>query len=158
MKALKNFGFPHHFLKPGELYLSNTPAIVSTVLGSCVAITFFEPNTGFAAMCHVLLPSGSIDYGFKYVDSTLMYMVGKIGEHGIQLKSCEVKIFGGGDVLLPRNDVPNQISIGQKNITLAFDILNKLSITPKATDVGGCFGRKLFFNSHNGDVFIKKLK
>lgn len=158
MKSLQELGLPHLFLKPGELYLSKEPAIVSTVLGSCVSITFFAPNAGFASICHALLPSGSIEDGFKYVDSTLVYMVDKIKGHGIKLQSCEVKIFGGGDVLLPRTDNSNMLSIGQKNIAVALEMLSNLSIVPKASDVGGVHGRKLFFNTHNGDVFIKKVR
>lgn len=158
MKSLRSSHLPHVFLKPGELFLSRDPAIVSTVLGSCVSITFFEPSVRLGAMCHVMLPSGPMDDGFKFLDSTLGYMVEKISGMGIRLASCEVKMFGGADVLLPRELEGRRLSVGSQNIQEAQRRLDALGIIPKASDVGGKHGRKLFFNSHTGDVFLKKVQ
>ncbi len=158
MKSLRDTHLPHIFLKPGELFLSRDPAIVSTVLGSCVSITFFEPVACLGAMCHVMLPSGPMHEGFRYVDSTLGYMVEKIGGMGIRLAVCEVKMFGGADVLLPRELQGSKLSIGCQNILEAQRGLDLLGLVPKASDVGGKHGRKLFFNSHTGDVFLKKVQ
>jgi chemotaxis protein CheD len=158
MKNLRNEHLPHVFLKPGELFLSCDPAIVSTVLGSCVSITFFEPTVRFGAMCHVMLPSGPMDDGFKFLDSTLGYMVEKIGCMGIRIAACEVKMFGGADVLLPRELQGSRLSVGCQNIQEAQRRFDDLGIVPKSTDVGGKHGRKLFFNSQTGDVFLKKVQ
>lgn len=159
MKSLRSSHLPHVFLKPGELFLSRDPAIVSTVLGSCVSLTFFEPVARLGAMCHVMLPSGPmLNDGFKFLDSTLDYMVAKIGGMGIRLASCEVKMFGGADVLLPRELEGSRLSVGCQNIQAAKRRLADLGIVPKSSDVGGKHGRKLFFNSHSGDVFLKKVK
>lgn len=158
MKSLHNTHLPHVFLKPGELFLSRNPAIVSTVLGSCVSVTFFEPVSCVGAMCHVLLPKGPMDDGFRFVDTTLGYMVDKIGAMGVRLDRCEVKLFGGADVLLPRDLEGKRLSVGSQNIQETMRRLEALGIVPKASDVGGKHGRKLFFNSHNGDVFLKKVQ
>jgi chemotaxis protein CheD len=157
MSTLRHAHLPHVFLKPGELFLSREPAIVSTVLGSCVSITIFEPSAGLGAMCHVMLPSGSMDAGFKFVDSTLGYMVEMIDGMGIRLAMCEVKMFGGADVLLPRELEGIRLSVGQQNILEARRRLDALGIVTKSSDVGGLYGRKLFFNSHTGEVFLKKV-
>ncbi len=158
MKALRESNLPHVFLKPGELFLSRKPAIVSTVLGSCVSVTFFQPEMNLGAMCHVLLPSGPQDEGFRFVDSTLMYMADKIQGMGIRLERCEVKMFGGADVLLPRELEGVRLSIGCQNVQEARRRFQLLGVEPKAEDVGGKQGRKLFFNSHTGDVFLKKVQ
>lgn len=159
MKSLRHEHLPHIFLKPGELFLSRAPAIVSTVLGSCVSITFFEPAARLGAMCHVMLPSGPMGgEGFRFVDSTLGYMVEKIAGMGIELKMCEVKVFGGADVLLPRDANGTRMSVGSQNIQETRRGLELLGLVPKASDVGGKHGRKLFFNSHTGDVFLKKVQ
>jgi chemotaxis protein CheD len=96
--------------------------------------------------------------GFKFLDSTLGYMVDKIGSMGIRLASCDVKMFGGADVLLPRDLKGSRLSVGSQNIQEARRRLGDLGIVPKATDVGGKHGRKLFFNSHTGEVFLKKIR
>lgn len=157
MKSLHNTHLPHVFLKPGELFISRDPAIVTTVLGSCVSITFFAPAARLGAMCHVMLPSGPMIDGYRFLDSTLGYMVEQISGMGIPLAACEVKIFGGADVLLPRDLQGNRMSIGQQNIQEALCRLDALGIVPKASDIGGRLGRKLLFNSHTGDVFLKKV-
>ena len=46
-------------LKPAELFISERPAIVRTVLGSCVAVTMYDRQLGIAAICHALLPEGN---------------------------------------------------------------------------------------------------
>jgi chemotaxis protein CheD len=158
MKNLHTTQLPHVFLKPGELFLSREPALVSTVLGSCVSITFFEPVASLGAMCHVMLPTGPMGDGFRFVDSTLGYMVDKIVGMGIRLDRCEVKMFGGADVLLPRELEGIRLSIGCQNIREARNGLSLLGVVPKASDVGGKHGRKLIFNSHTGDVFLKKVQ
>jgi chemotaxis protein CheD len=98
-----------------------------------------------------------MDDGFKFLDSTLGYIVEKIGGMGIRLASCEVKMFGGADVLLPRELQGSRMSVGSQNIQEAERRLAALGIVPKSSDVGGKHGRKLFFNSHTGDVFMKKI-
>jgi chemotaxis protein CheD len=158
MKSLCNTHLPHVFLKPGELFLSCEPAIVSTVLGSCVSITFFEPAARLGAMCHIMLPSGPLDEGFRFLDSTFNYMVEKIVGMGIGLATCEVKMFGGADVLLPREFQGSRLSIGSQNIQEAQRTFHALGIVPKASDVGGKHGRKLIFHSHTGDVYLKKVQ
>lgn len=158
MKSLHNSHLPHIFLKPGELFLSRNPAIVSTVLGSCVSLTIFDSVACVGAMCHVLLPKGPMDEGFRYVDSTLRYMAEKIGAMGVRLDKCEVKLFGGADVLLPVDQQGKRLSIGSQNVQQTLRVLDEWGVAPKATDVGGKLGRKLFFNSHTGDVFLKKVQ
>ena len=40
----------------GELYLARSPAILRTMLGSCVGVTFWSPRLGAGALCHGVLP------------------------------------------------------------------------------------------------------
>ncbi len=47
---------PEVYVQPGEVHLVNGPAIMRTLLGSCVGITFWAPRLGFAALCHPMLP------------------------------------------------------------------------------------------------------
>ena len=43
-------------LQPGELYLARSPAILRTILGSCVGVTFWSARLGAGALCHGVLP------------------------------------------------------------------------------------------------------
>ena len=109
-------------------------------------------------MCHALLPSGTLDDGFKYVDSTVNYMVEKIRTMGIVFENCEIKVFGGAEVIMSVQPNRKRLSVGRQNIQEANRLLESLGIVPKAADVGGKHGRKLYFNSHTGDVFLKRMQ
>ena len=43
-------------LQPGELYLARRPAILRTILGSCIGVTFWSARMGAGALCHGVLP------------------------------------------------------------------------------------------------------
>jgi len=53
---LKDSEIPRVFLHTGDAYLGVNPTIVSTVLGSCVAISMFSHRTRQGVICHAFLP------------------------------------------------------------------------------------------------------
>ena len=54
--SLDESKFPVIYLKSGEIYFTEEPVIVLTVLGSCVSVTLFHRRLGYSAICHGLLP------------------------------------------------------------------------------------------------------
>ncbi|MBJ6725783.1 chemotaxis protein CheD [Geomesophilobacter sediminis] len=154
-KHLKS-GLPLFYLKAGELIFSRDAALVSTVLGSCLSLIIYSNEPRLWSICHVLLPTGKLEEGFKYVDSTFDYMVRTVEEYGIRLSSCEVKLFGGANSLMTSGSGSAK-SVGEKNIALALEKLKSYGVKPAAIDVGGPSGRKLFFNTRNGEVFVRKI-
>jgi chemotaxis receptor (MCP) glutamine deamidase CheD len=66
------------FLKPGEVCISREPAVVTTILGSCIAVTMFNERLKIGGICHALLPKHPPSKRWKefhYVDSSILYMV-----------------------------------------------------------------------------------
>ncbi len=63
------------------------------------------------------------------------------------------KIFGGGKVL---NDVKS-FHIGERNIAIAYRMLDENKIPVIASSTGGERGRKIIFNPYTGEVFQKYL-
>jgi chemotaxis receptor (MCP) glutamine deamidase CheD len=60
------------FLESGELHISEKPAIVSTVLGSCGAVTIFNKTLRIGGICRILFPRKQTPNGatnFRYSDS-----------------------------------------------------------------------------------------
>ena len=47
---------PEVYLQPGESYLARKPAIIRTILGSCVGVTFWCARLGVGALRHAQLP------------------------------------------------------------------------------------------------------
>lgn len=157
-------GLPMKNLRPGELITSTEPIIISTILGSCVAVTMFAPHKEIGAACHALLPSieesrdKQIIEKFKYVDSSIEEMISYFSRKGISVKNIEVKVFGGSDMFDQENRNRDQFSVGRKNIITAFNIIKERKMDLVNYDVGGPRGRKILFNTQTGQVLVKKLK
>jgi chemotaxis protein CheD len=145
------------YLKPGELVITEEPVIVTTVLGSCVSVTMFHPRTGAAAICHGMLPNGGNSDSFKYVDTSLRYMVKYFDRSKITRKEILVKLFGGADMFNSAQSGVRNLTVGWQNILVATRCLEEYGLVPTASDVGGRRGRKLVFKTDTGTVFIKKI-
>ncbi len=145
-----------HYLLPGEVLISETPAVVSTVLGSCVALTIHAPGHNLGAICHAMLPLGGDGESFRYVDVSFRYMLHYFDQLGIPRSALITKLFGGACVLYG-NNLGRSMTVGEQNIRTALALLTQEGLRPLSQDVGGILGRKLIFYPHTGEVFLKRL-
>jgi chemotaxis protein CheD len=146
------------YLKPGEVFVSRKPALVSTVLGSCVAVTLFSASAGFGAICHAMLPENTgREDDLRYVDTALRHLYGKIVQYGIG-DDLEVKLFGGAQVLNVGERQPDRHTVGDQNVAQAEAVLAALGLVVSARDTGGLKGRKLFFCTRSGDVYMRHVR
>lgn len=144
------------YLKPGELTVAERPALVCTVLGSCVALTLFSPRLRVGAICHAMLPSGECGGPFKYVDSSVRHMLEQFERLRIKRSEIVVKLFGGADMFDAAS--PNRSpTVGRQNIQFASETLRQEGLQLVGSDVGGRQGRKLLFYTHTGEVLLKRL-
>lgn len=159
MKNLYDKRVCNIYLKPGELFIARRPTLVSTVLGSCVAVILHAPRVGVGAICHAMLPGGKAQKDdFRYVDRAVSYLYNRVstlcgGPNGI-----EAKLFGGANVLNFNARDNGAESVGCQNIQAALQALDRLGIKVSAADTGGTQGRKLFFYSHSGEVFVRQVR
>ncbi|HEY6839266.1 MAG TPA: chemotaxis protein CheD [Geobacteraceae bacterium] len=156
----------HILLKPGELYVADGPCLVSTLLGSCVAITLYAPRNRLGAMCHALLPSCrepgrlACQEHFRHVECAVGYMMDAFRERGILCREIEAKVFGGADMFSvgPGGCWPDgRPTVGRQNMEKANEILAAEGVRIAVCDVGGLRGRKIIFSPHTGEVFLKRL-
>lgn len=146
------------FLKPGDLYISDIPTMVSTILGSCIAMTIFSKRLKMGGICHAMLPKSPYARelsAFRYADSAIFYMLSKFETLGIRKDEMEIKLLGGGDVIDRMNN--DSASIGQKNIEIALEIIRNENLHLAVSDVGGKMGRKVHFYTHTGKVLMKRI-
>jgi chemotaxis protein CheD len=159
-------GKPHIYLKPGELCISKHPAVVTTVLGSCVSVTLFHPVSGFAAICHVLQPKcprpdlcgPECQHRYRYAVCTIEEMARRLLRHGLFAKEIEVKLFGGAAMIGSQRSESLPHSVGQQNVKAAIETISASGLILKVMDVGGGFGRKIIFDTRTGEVFMKRLQ
>jgi chemotaxis protein CheD len=149
---------PVIYLKPGELYLGKQPTVVTTVLGSCVSLIFFHPPLRLGAICHALLPTNkNQENSFRFVDSAFDWMLKQFQSRDIPLTQIQVKLFGGADVLECYEGICRAVTIGQQNIRRALEMVNASGLRVQVSDLGGSWGRKLFFFTHTGEVLLKRV-
>lgn len=157
MKHLIDAHDHHFYLKPGEVLISRAPLLVTTVLGSCVAVTLFSPRLMAGAICHAMLPQypGQAD-DLIYVDTAVRYIHGKMLKYGA-VDDMVVKLFGGAQVLDAANYSATRMTIGEQNVKQAEAVLAALGLTVSKADTGGVRGRKLFFSMKTGDVYLRRM-
>ncbi|MEE4243066.1 MAG: chemotaxis protein CheD [Desulfopila sp.] len=145
------------YLKPGELIIMGEPAMVTTVLGSCVAVTMFHKPTGLAAICHAMQPSGHGSKSFRFVDTAVRYMINFFDKNKVSRKEIETKLFGGAEMFRSVQPKTRDLSVGWQNISMACHCLQNSGLILKNQDTGGQRGRKLVFTTDTGAVYLKRL-
>ncbi len=146
------------YLKPGEVVISNNPIIVSTILGSCIAVTMFSPSKKIGAICHAMFPCNPTnDMNVQYVDSAIRCIFGKMMDYTGKVDLI-VKLFGGAKVLLGGDYGEDRRAIGDQNIFQAKRTLQELGLAIANADLGELRGRKLLFSIKTGDVYLRRLK
>ncbi len=160
MRAQRHSHRSDVFLQPGDFYYAGRPAVVETILGSCVAVTMFSPERRTGAICHAMLPAFSEgSRAGEYVEGAINAILHRMLSHGAEKGELEVKLFGGSTVISPGSAEKTETnSIGEQNLHAAIKTLESLNITLAARDTGGDTGRKLFFYTATGDVFVRRQK
>ncbi|HKL08416.1 MAG TPA: chemotaxis protein CheD [Bacteroidales bacterium] len=140
-----------HFLFPSALYASKEPFQINTILGSCVAVCLYDPVLRYGGMCHYMLPLWNGDglASPKYGNIAIEKLLDKMINFGSKKHNIKAKIFGGGEVIETKSP---QFNIGQRNISLAKDMLAEANIPIVSSSVGGKLGRKIIFFTDSGEV------
>ncbi|MDP2336566.1 MAG: chemotaxis protein CheD [Bacteroidota bacterium] len=145
-----------YFLHPSTLCISKDSQWVTTILGSCVAVCFFDENQNIGGINHYMLPYWNGDglESPKYGNVAIVQLFQKMLDSGAKKEDIVCKIFGGAEVLGEQHSVFN---VGQRNIELAYKLISELGISVVSSSTGGKQGRKIHFNTGTGEVLQKYL-
>lgn len=146
------------YLMPGELTFTECPTLVATVLGSCVAVTFYNKRLQLGAICHAVFPWSQGKDNFKFVDSSLCYMLECFSVRRVSRKDIVAKLFGGADMFESLSSERRGKTVGWQNVLVAREELQRHGVRLHTQDVGGEQGRRLVFNTQNGEVYLKRLR
>ena len=63
-------------IKIGELYATDKPAVIYTLLGSCVAVCIYDKKKMIGGMNHIFLPgnNNSINSSTRYGENAMKYL------------------------------------------------------------------------------------
>ncbi len=139
------------------MFASVQPAEVTTILGSCVAVCLWDRYLGIGGINHYMLPTwnGMELASPKYGNIAIERLVERMQQLGCQKKNLVAKVFGGGEVISVST---SSLHIGERNIMVADDMLDKLCIPIIGRSTGGNSGRKIIFNTHTGEVLQCYIK
>ena len=142
------------YLHPGGLWAEPFAGIITTVLGSCVSVCLWDPQTALGGMNHFILPHGGATPSARYGNHALPMLLARVLEIGAHRETLLACVFGGGSVLPGEATGP---TLGSRNVSEAFDFLERSGIAVLRHDVEGRQGRKLTFRTADGTTLIRKL-
>lgn len=142
-------------INPGG-WTVQTERPIATLLGSCVAVCFYDPKLQLAGMNHFLLPNrASSNSGDEDVilngDYAMEVLRNALYAKGAQASRLVAKAFGGGNVISAIN-----MAIGTRNAEFTHDWLEREKIPLLAFDFGGTYSRKVVFDPLTGDAFCRR--
>ena len=154
----------HYVLEVAQARIVQGPAILETVLGSCVAAVFWFPPMQLGAMCHGALPecphsllrTSDISKALRYVDYSMYYLLDRLRSRGIDPAELQDKLFGGANVLTLTHHKTGK-SIGRRNSEIAHHIVEREGLWLTASDLGGRRGRQIYFRTETGEVILRRM-
>ncbi|MFA6311490.1 MAG: chemotaxis protein CheD [Sterolibacterium sp.] len=144
------------FLNAGDFYFGAAPLQLTTLLGSCVTVTFWQPRRQIGGMCHFLVPrrpggakrpETALDG--QYAEEAFLLFDRAVADNGCGPEQFQAKLFGGGNMFPGRT---SGIDVGAQNIAAARLLLRRRGIPLLAEHAGGAGHRKLIFDLATGEV------
>jgi len=129
--------------------------LVTSGLGSCVAVAVHDGEAGVGGLLHAMLPEadGPVDNPAKYVDSGLDEMLAAMMRLGASPDALTAKLAGGSAML----DLSIGDGVGARNVAAAERALADADVELLASETGGDSGRSVSFSPTSGDVTIDRV-
>lgn len=124
----------------GEHFVTSDPDIMlTTILGSCVAVCLRDAVVGCGGMNHFLLPEGKADgdAGRRYGAYAMELLVNEIQRMGGRRERMEAKLFGGARMFDGLSDV------GAANAAFAEKFMRDEGIRVMGGSLGGVGARRI---------------
>lgn len=142
----------------GQLYVRKAPGVLVCLgLGSCIALSAYDPKSKVGGMAHIVLPDGSgrADRDSpKYADSAVPLLLDEMERRGADLSRILVRMVGGAK-MAGAGALGAVFKIGESNIEATQMALTKSGIRRIAgTDVGGSHGRTVRLWLESGRLAI----
>jgi len=142
----------------GDFYTSANPnEIVTTVLGSCIAVCVRDPDIRFGGMNHFLLPEPGKgkDIGasreLRYGSYSIERLINAIMAHGGRRDRLEFKIFGGASL-----KIGSSAEVGGRNADFVENYLDREGFKIAARDLRGTLPRRLRYYPTTGKVMVSQ--
>ncbi|MGH1414093.1 MAG: chemotaxis protein CheD [Pelagimonas sp.] len=133
----------------GDYIISDdAEAVLTTVLGSCIAVCLSDTVRGIGGMNHFLLPNreGVGGENVRYGAYAMELLINGLLKQGAERGQLQAKVFGGGNMIGTLRD------IGGSNAEFARQFLSDEGIPCLAESTGGTQARRIRFWPTSGKV------
>ncbi len=151
---------PRLHVKIGEIKVARCEGTLYTVgLGSCVAALLYDPFERVAALAHVMLPA-EINRNHtpgRFAPTAIPEMVRLMEAAGASRSALFARMVGGAamfESVLPAEG----LRLGARNVDAVRAALETAEIPLRGEDVGGGFGRTVYFTAGDGKVVVHAVK
>ena len=144
-----------------EMIVAGNPTIISTTVGSCIALCMYDPMNRIGGMVHIVLPKKedfdkeNIDSVQRYADTAVPALLSALISKGAKKEYIKAKIAGGAN-MFPILNHPI-LKIGVNNANVVKKKLADLGIPLVAEDTGGNRGRIIEFEVGSGTMKISTM-
>ncbi len=141
---------------PGQLYASNEPCTLRTVLGSCVSVCLWDVRLRVGGMNHFLLPTAPSlgERNTRHGDVAMDALADMLKELGSSLRGLSAHVFGGAHIL---PGAPAAAHLGERNANMALYWLERARVAVATLDVGGNTARRVEFSIADGVATVRRL-
>ena len=150
-----------HVIHPGDIFVAEPPTVLRTLLGSCVAITLWDPVSHAGGMCHFLLAEKEPDadpwiLNGRYADDAVLLLIEKFQQRRIPMSRLQAKLFGGSSMMPDRMRTVNKpkLAIGKKNIAKGRAILAHYGLPILGSQEGDIGHRQIELHLETGEVHV----
>lgn len=141
-----------------EISRDSEVVLVTFGLGSCVAVSFYDPVEKLGGVVHLALPeSNKKDVEpapSKYVNTGIPLLLNEMIKQRADPKKLIIKVVGGAQIL-KLNYALTSLEIGDRNVKAVKEALRSLGLRISAEETGGDKGRSYKLFIANGKSLIK---
>ncbi|XZE20460.1 CheR family methyltransferase [Pirellulaceae bacterium SH449] len=145
---------PVHAIIIGEVYVSESPVWISTLLGSCVSVCLYDEMKGIGGMNHFMLPAPRDESVVcqRFGVHAIELLINSLMKRGADRRRLCAKVFGGCNAL--RNSFS---SIAQENIRFAHEFLQTEGIPVKSSYTSQGMGMSVQFHTKSFRALVRVL-
>ncbi|HUW42154.1 MAG TPA: chemotaxis protein CheD [Rectinemataceae bacterium] len=152
-------------VQPGGQFVTREKTVVSTLLGSCVAVCLYDESSGVSGMNHFLLahhryprhlPMTASEAG-RFGIHAMELLVNEMMKLGADRKRLKAKAFGGGHLFVSVC-LDNFPCVGDVNRRFIKEYLALEGIPLVSEDLGGERGRVIYFHTDTHQVFRRYVR
>jgi chemotaxis protein CheD len=132
--------------------------LVTYALGSCIAVSVWDPLRRIGGMLHYMLPESNMDAHkaeanpWMFADTGIERLFQAVCEKGADRRRLVVRLAGGAQVLDPQG----VFNIGKRNYQAARKVLWKYGVLIASEAVGGGVSRTVRLTNEDGRLRVRE--